>query len=599
MRQVSPRSSSLWSLSAALPLCAAMALGCEGNIIGNNTGSGGSGPGSPGSGGSGSGGSGSGTCNSSSGELAAATQRVVLLTKDEVVKTVRYLIDDKAAQALLDTGDQYELPAETGKHFPPKTSDGEQQGFNDSNVKPLNSLAENVSTYVSTNFAKLANCATPSDSCAMTYLNALATRAYRRQLTSDEQQRFTGLYNTLRSQMVNGYAVTNPIEKAAGYAVWGLLMSPQLIWRWEIGGKQTAPISVATYLTDDELASQVSFFLTDQPPDDMLLASAKSGMLRTNLASHVSRILQTDASKKWLGEVMQLYFLINMVPLAPADATKFPVDDGLKASMYTGAEMFLEDVLWNGNLKDLLLSRTAYVNTRLAETVYKIPTPSGAALDKFVKVSLPSDQRSGILTDAGFLAALSRSDGQDLIARAKIVKAATLCIIPPAPPETIKDQIKAAMGKFEEQTGQEQAGDRAKNDICRPCHGTFDAFGLALEFYDAIGRYRTTYDYLNNTPIDGTTTLPAEAGGKTIHNAVEMAQALTDSSAFTNCMAKSMLQYSLVDLSPFLALPSSDGKSGCAVADVVNRYQGGPATFSGLVTAVTQSPAFVVRKLDM
>jgi len=159
--------------------------------------------------------------------------------------------------------------------------------------------------------------------------------------------------------------------------------------------------------------------------------------------------------------------------------------------------------------------------------------------------------------------------------------------------------IKAAMGKFDEQTGQQQAADRAMNDICRPCHGTFDAFGLALEFYDAIGRYRTTYDYLNNTPIDGTTTLPPEAGNKTIHNAIEMAQALTDTSAFTNCMAKSMLQYSLVDLSAYLALPSSDGTSGCAVADVVNRYQSGPATFSGMVTAVTQSPAFVLRKLDM
>src|SRR4051812_39088446 len=206
MRQVSPRSSSLWSLSAALPLCAAMALGCEGNIIGNNTGSGGSGTGSTGSGGSGSGsgGSGSGTCSSSSGELAAATQRVVLLTKDEVVNTVRYLIDDKEAQALIDTPDLSQLPAESAKHFPPKTSDGEQQGFNSTNVIPLNNLGEHVSTYVSANFSKLANCATPSDACAMTYLTALATRAYRRQLTSDEQQRFTGLYNTLRSQMVNG-----------------------------------------------------------------------------------------------------------------------------------------------------------------------------------------------------------------------------------------------------------------------------------------------------------------------------------------------------------------------------------------------------------
>jgi len=601
MRQVSPRFSSLWSLSAALSLCAAMGLGCEGNIIGNSTGSGGSGPGNPGSGGgTGSGGSGSTSCSTSSNELAAATQRVVLLTKDEIVNTVRYLIDDKEAQAVVADPQVSPLGSETGKHFPPKTSDGEEDGFNKSNIVPLNTLAEHVANYVTANFSTLAKCTTPSDACANTYLTALAARAYRRQLTADEQQRFLGLYMTERSQMVNGYAVTNPVEKAAGYAVWGLMLSPQLIWRWEIGGKQMASGPTGTYLTDDELASQVSFFLTDQPPDDMLLASAKAGMLRTNLASHVSRILQTDASKKWLGEIMQLYFLINMVPLAPADSTKFPVDSGLTASMYTGSQMFLDDVLWNGNLKDLLLSRTAYVNTRLAETVYKIAAPSGAAVDKFVKVSLPSDQRSGILTDAGFLAALSRSDGQDLVPRAKIVKAALLCIIPPAPNlAVLGDQIKAAMGKFDEQTGQEQAADRAANPTCKGCHSLFDSFGLALEFYDAIGRYRTTYDYLNDKAIDGTTTLPPEAGSKTIHNAVELAQALTDTTAFTNCMAKSILQYSLVDLSAYLALPSSDGKSGCAVADVVNRYQSGPATFSGLVTAVTQSPAFVVRKLDM
>lgn len=583
-----PSNSRRW-LRAALPLCATMALGCEGSVVN---------PGPPGVG-SGTGGATSGTgtggsssCSSSSDELAAAPQRVMLLTKAEVVNTVRYLIDDTEASALV-ASDMFQIPSESDKHFPP--SDGEVSSINDTSILPFRDLGQHVATYVTTNFATLAKCATPSDACATTYLNALAARAYRRQLTSGEQTRFSGLYNTLRSQMVNGYAVTTTVPEATGYAVWALLMSPQLLWRWELGGKATSTSPSGIYLTDDELATQVSFFLTDQPPDDMLLASAKDGKLRANLAAHITRIIQTPTAKAWLRRVMQLYFLLNQTGNSPADPNRFPVDPGLLASMATDAQMFLDDVLWSGTLNDLLLSRTAYVNTRLAETVYKIATPAGATQDNFVRVTLPSDQRSGILTNAAFLAARARSDGQDLIPRAKTVKAAFLCIIPPAPNlDVLGTQITAAMGRFEEQTGQQQAAARAGNPTCKVCHGTFDSFGLPLEFYDAIARYRTKYDYLNDTPIDGTATLPEEAGGKTIHNAVELSQALVDTPAFTNCVAKSMLQYSLTELSVSLPLPSDQG--GCAVADVVQRYQSGPHTFAGLLTAVTQSPAFLVRK---
>jgi hypothetical protein len=561
-----------------------MALGCMGAVDQMQTGSGGS-TGSGGGTGTGSGGA-SASCNASSNDLAAAPQRIMLLTKGQVVNTVRYLVDDKEAKALVDS-DMFAITAESDLHFPP--SDGEQSSINESSIVPLFNLGKHVSEYVTANFATLAACATPTDACATTY--------YRRQLTSDEQTRFTGLYDSLRSQAVNGYAVTNTIPQAAGYAVWGLIMSPQLIWRWEIGGQQMSTAPAGTYVTDDELATQVAFFLTDQPPDDMLLAAAKDGKLRTNLASHITRILQTSASKNWLRRVMQLYFLLNQIGLSPADPGKFPVDSGLLASMSTDAQMFLDDVLWNGNLNDLLLSRTAYVNTRLAETVYKIPQPAGATLDTFVKVTLPSDQRAGILTNAGFLTARSRSDGQDLVSRAKTVKPAFLCTIPPSPNlDMLGDKIRAASGMFSQQTGQEQAAARAAVEPCKSCHALFDSFGLPLEFYDALGRYRTTYDYLSNKEIDGTATLPKEAGGKTVHNAIELAQALADTPAFTNCVAKSMLQYSLTELSVTLPLPTS--QNGCAVADVVQRYQSGPQTFSGLLAAVTQSPAFVLRKVS-
>ncbi len=596
MRYLRQLSNSMRCLPVALPLCAALIFGCQGKVIGP-----------PGVGASGTGGtSGMGgaagidvpCAGPSDPRMVVAPQRIMLLTKPEIINTVTYLIDKTEADALVSSG-MVELIPEPNRHFPP--ADGEEQSINDTSILPLNTLAGHVSEYVTTNFSTLAKCATVTDACATTYLNTLAAKAYRRQLTTDEQTGFTNLYSTLKSQMVNGYAVTNTVQQAAGYAVWALLMSPQLVWRWEIGGTQVSSAPPGIYLTDDELASQVSFFLTDQPPDDMLLVAARAGTLRANLASHVSRILQTAQGKNWMRHVMELYFLLNQIPASPVDPTKFPVvDSGLLASMANESRLFLDNVLWGSSstLSDLLLSRTTFVNDRLATQVYKIPMPAGATLDNFVQTTLPADQRSGILTNAGFLTARSRSDGQDLVSRGKAVKAAFLCI-PSAPPdETLKGAIAAATATLNMQTGQQQAASRAGNKICGQCHATFDQYGLALEFYDAVAAYRTTYDYLPGTPaIDGTTTLPPVLGGATVRNAVELAQSLADSPTFTNCLATSMLQYAMTELNAQVQLPLAPAQSGCAAADVVQRYGSGSSkTFTGLVTAVTQSPAFVVRR---
>lgn len=256
--------------------------------------------------------------------------------------------------------------------------------------------------------------------------------------------------------------------------------------------------------------------------------------------------------------------------------------------------MFLDDALWNGRLADLLLSRTGYVDARLAETIYRIPVPSGAGANDFVKVSLPADQRAGILTNPGFLATFSRSDGQDLGPRARAVSSVLLCSVSPEHPDILVSGF--SLDHFSEQTGQEQAAARAAGDKCKACHPAWDAYGLPLELYDAVGRYRTTYDYLGDRVIDGTGVLPSEAGGQTVHNAIELAQALAASPAFVDCMAKAMLQYALTDLTTWLPLPSSGDPASCAVADVAERYRRGPPTFSELIAAVATSPTFVVRR---
>src|SRR4029079_15649608 len=109
-------------------------------------------------------------------------------------------------------------------------------------------------------------------------------KAYRRQLTSDEQMRFRAVYTRLRNpQTVNGYLVTFTVEEATGFGVEALLRSPQMLWRWEIANAAAvSPEPIGIPLTDQELATQLSFFLTDQPPDATLLAAANGGTLRAN-----------------------------------------------------------------------------------------------------------------------------------------------------------------------------------------------------------------------------------------------------------------------------------------------------------------------------
>jgi hypothetical protein len=51
----------------------------------------------------------------------------------------------------------------------------------------------------------------------------------------------------------------------------------------------------------------------------------------------------------------------------------------------------------------------------------------------------------------------------------------------------------------------ERMADHRNQAACRTCHAKIDPWGLSLENFDAIGRYRTT---INDQPVDATAVLP-------------------------------------------------------------------------------------------
>src|SRR5690606_34187836 len=178
-----------------------------------------------------------------------------------------------------------------------------------------------------------------------------------------------------------------------------------------------------------ELASALSYFLTDDMPDAELLDAAAQNRLTTadEIGAQVDRILQTPEARRNLHGAMMSYFAYqDLEPLVIDDAA---FTDGVRNSMYHEGELFLDKVLWSGTLSDLLLSRQTFVNASLA-SIYGVPSfpAPGTQLDAdgFGLVELPPN-RTGLLTQAGFLTTRSRPDGTSVVGRGLLVKKVFLC----------------------------------------------------------------------------------------------------------------------------------------------------------------------------
>lgn len=179
---------------------------------------------------------------------------------------------------------------------------------------------------------------------------------------------------------------------------------------------------------------------------------------------------------------------------------------------------------------------------------------------------LPADQRSGLLTNAGFITTVARSNGADFLSRGKRIDYAMGGRIPPARlPEPIQGETAQAR-MLETQTHAQQVAYRAGMPACASCHAHFDPYGLAVDGYDVVGRVRTGDE--RGMSIDARATLPPELGGAKVNGAVERP-----------------------------SLPDQEPTAACAVNDLAQRFQSRPAqTFSALIHDVATSPAFAYRR---
>ena len=339
--------------------------------------------------------------------------------------------------------------------------------------------------------------------CATKILSALARRAYRRQVTTEDVQTLMGFYQRARAEHDFDNGIRAALER--------LLTSPDFLFRIEADPK--LPPGTAYRLSNVDLASRLSFFLWSSIPDEELLDLAIRGRLREPgvLDRQVRRMLAEPRARgalvdNFFGQWLQTR---NVWLLTPDANTKFPwFDDNLRSAMVRETELFLDDQLKSDRgIAELLTADSTFLNEQLARH-YGI---SGVYGSHFRRVTLTDENRWGLLGKASVLAVTSYPTRTSPTIRGKwLLENILAAPVPPPPPNANTNLDESKLGKTT--TVREMLEQHRANPVCASCHARMDPLGFSLENFDAIGQWRTrdgdaainaTGVLLDGTKVDG------------------------------------------------------------------------------------------------
>jgi len=580
-------------LAGSAVLALSLALGCSTGAIGDDVQAGGS-PGVPpvpASGASSAGGPSAGSGSSAGGPPSATcdgnvvsdNKRVVRLSFNQISRTIHALLGDTFGSKV---DVEYELGAEssTARTFPPLSSPQEGSTITTGIWQKVDLIAATAGSYTLANLNQVTGCgATPTDACAQTFVQGFAEKAYRRPLTATESASILQVYSEVKT-------IYGTIPEAVQHSMYAIMQSPELLYRTEIGETKDQTGPLAPY----ELASSLSYFLSDGPPDAELLAAARDKKLASpaDIAAQVDRILVTPTARKNLEGAIFSYFQVDNLATVKIDDPAFTSGTqakpftGVRESAYREVELFLANTLWSGQLTNILTTKKSWVNTTLAK-IYNVTLPGQTDETQFVETELPAN-RGGLLTQVGFLASNSRPDVPSVVARGLVVNKAMLCQTnPPFPTDpALVAAIEEAGTKLASVSERERAAYRAATSPCSGCHHTFDAYGLALDTYDSIGRYRTMDP--EGRPIDPSVTLPALFDNEIATDTIVMQNKIAANPGFTACFSKNMLNWAMAEGSQLT--PTS-----CATQAIVSGFDKSDKSLSSLLREVAISKAFTHR----
>jgi mono/diheme cytochrome c family protein len=309
----------------------------------------------------------------------------------------------------------------------------------------------------------------------------LLPQAYRRPATNEEVDAVVAIVQEART------ASNKSLHEAVRVGLQWLLCSPGFVFLHE-----PTKESHARFLNDFEFASRLSYFLWSSMPDDELFSLAKAGTLRKIevVQSQVQRMLADSKSSQLVRNFGGQWLSVRDYGSVQPAAEYRDYDKPLEQSAKQEPLAFFAEVLHeNLPITSFLDSDFLVINERLAKH-YGIEGVEG---DEFRRVAIkPEHHRGGVLGMAGLMTLLADGTRTLPIRRGSWVLRELFNDPPNAPPPNAGEIQPNTAGK--KLTVRERLDMHRSDDVCASCHTKLDPFGLALENYDAIGRWRERFN---------------------------------------------------------------------------------------------------------
>jgi len=372
-------------------------------------------------------------------------------------------------------------------------------------------------------FAGIVTCTERDRACAERSVRAFAERAWRRPVEADEVTSMMDLFELGNT--------SGGFDTGMAWVIEGVLQAPGFVYTTELGDSRTDAGTLV--LSPWEVAAQLAFVTTGNPPDDALLAAAADGSILTGevRAQHARRLLDTPEGRVQVRELIMQWLGLDKLSQISKDANEYPEFMDLQGAIIQEAEDFLDDLVASGGGVEELLgaSHTIVEDQRLAQFY---------GLGGTGRQDLSGTPRRGILSQAGFLAAHSNTSDSGPVERGVTVIERVLCVelltpgelnIQVVPPEPDQNA-----------TTRERFAAHVADPMCAGCHAGIDGVGFAFEHFDPVGRLRQQD---NNKPVDTSGELLFSEVQGAYPSSLEMIQAIAPTETARKCFARNVFGF--------------------------------------------------------
>jgi hypothetical protein len=404
-------------------------------------------------------------------------------------------------------------------------------------AQSLMNLAEDVGTWaqgagVIARFSNGCNDANNSD-CRQNFVRALGERISREPLDQTRVDRFAALFTASD----DGIPLATSFDEGAAMVITAMVQSPYLLYRRELGTQQGGLFQ----LTPHEVASELSYLLTNSPPDAALMEAARNNQLSTpeQIEAQADRLLATDAAKEVLAGFVRSWLDIN--GLAGKVKSGMELSDQMRSDMLQETEeLFLDVFTNNGPIGDVFNAPYTFLNAPLS-AFYGL---SGPTSDNFERVELAGTNRvPGVLGHGAFLADHALADNSSPVQRAFVVRERLLCNDLPEVPTDLDTNLDPPDPNG---TSRQRYTQHSENPVCYACHQLMDPIGFTFENYDGYGLRR---EVENGQPVDPSGALPLMGDNGPTNVSVPMADVsdlanyLAISESSRACLANNLSYY--------------------------------------------------------